>query len=353
MPDRRRARAPRLLLLGRRPAGRGDPGRAGSPTSTPTRTTRAAHERTTGPEIWAQTDGRVTHFVAGIGTGGTITGTGRYLKEVSGGDVQIIGADPEGSVYSGGTGRPVPRRGCRRGLLADHLRPVDRRPRSSRSATRDSFLTTRRLAREEGLLIGGSCGLGGRGRAARRRRSSTADDVVVVLLPDCGRGYLSKIYNDDWMADYGFLARPTAPQPTVGDVLHRKGRELPELVHVHPDETVGAAIAILREYGVSPDAGRQGTSRRSWPPRSSGSGARSATCSTPCSPTGPRSTRPLARAHEPRAAAGRRRRAGAGGRWPRWRAAAAVLVLDDGQPVGMVTRSDVLGFLAWREVPCA
>ena len=103
----------------------------GSPTSTPTRTTRSSHYETTGPEIWAQTDGRVTHFVTGVGTGGTISGTGRYLKEVSGGRVQVIGADPEGSVYSGGTGRPVPGRGRRRGLLA-------RRPTTRTSPTRSS-----------------------------------------------------------------------------------------------------------------------------------------------------------------------------------------------------------------------
>ena len=99
-----------------------------------------SHYETTGPELWKQTDGRITHFVTGVGTGGTISGTGRYLKEVSDGRVQVVGADPEGSVYSGGTGRPVPRRGRRRGLLAVGLRPVgDRRDRRrSATATRSS-----------------------------------------------------------------------------------------------------------------------------------------------------------------------------------------------------------------------
>ena len=118
-----------------------------------------SHYETTGPELWTQTDGRITHFVAGVGTGGTISGTGRYLKEVSEGRVRIIGADPEGSVYSGGTGRPVPGRGCRRGLLAGRLRPRRSATRSSRCPTRTRSQMTRRLAREEGLLVGGSCGM--------------------------------------------------------------------------------------------------------------------------------------------------------------------------------------------------
>jgi cystathionine beta-synthase len=207
-----------------------------------------SHEETTGPEIWAQTEGRVTHFVAGVGTGGTISGTGRYLKEVSDGRVRIIGADPEGSVYSGGTGRPYLVEGVGEDFwpaaydrtIADGVIAV---------SDRDSFLMTRRLAREEGLLVGGSCGMA---VVAARRVAEEAgpDAVVVVLLPDGGRGYLSKIFDDGWMADYGFLS-PESTGPKVGDVLNRKGAVMPELVHVHPDETVESAIAILREYGVS------------------------------------------------------------------------------------------------------
>ena len=126
VPDGGPARAPRVVLLGGRPARREIPG-AFQPNQYPNPANPRSHERTTGPEIWRQTAGRITHFVAGIGTGGTITGVGRYLKSQNP-DVQIIGADPEGSVYSGGTGRPVPRRGHRRGLLA-------RRPTTRRSST--------------------------------------------------------------------------------------------------------------------------------------------------------------------------------------------------------------------------
>ncbi|MGH3253541.1 MAG: cystathionine beta-synthase [Trebonia sp.] len=206
-----------------------------------------SHYRSTGPEIWAQTDGRVTHFVAGIGTGGTISGTGRYLKEASGGKVRVIGADPEGSVYSGGTGRPYLVEG-----VGEDIWPVtfDRNIADEVIAISDadSFSMTRRLAREEGLLVGGSSGLA---VAAALKVAATAaeDDVIVVILPDGGRGYLSKIFNDAWMADYGFLREHAGP--TVADLLAARESALPALVHVHPDETVAQAIALLREYDVS------------------------------------------------------------------------------------------------------
>jgi cystathionine beta-synthase len=207
-----------------------------------------SHFHSTGPELWDQTGGRITAFVAGVGTGGTISGTGRYLKEISNGRVKIVGADPEGSVYSGGTGRPYLVEGvgedfwptCYDRTVTDEVIAV---------SDKDSFTMTRRLAREEGLLVGGSCGMAVVA-ALRYAERLTANDVVVVLLPDSGRGYLSKIFNDDWMADYGFLTPATA-EATVANVLTGKGERLPDLVHMHPQESVGQAIETLREYGVS------------------------------------------------------------------------------------------------------
>ncbi|MGP4003944.1 cystathionine beta-synthase [Streptomyces sp. 8N706] len=207
-----------------------------------------SHYETTGPELWEQTDGRITHFVAGVGTGGTISGTGRYLKEISDGRVRIVGADPEGSVYSGGSGRPYLIEG-----VGEDFWPTAYDPEVTDEivavSDKDAFQMTRRLAKEEGLLVGGSCGMAVVA-ALKVARELGPDDVVVVLLPDSGRGYLSKIFNDDWMADYGFLEE-AGTSARVADVLAYKEGALPSLVHMHPDETVGEAIDVLREYGVS------------------------------------------------------------------------------------------------------
>jgi cystathionine beta-synthase len=207
-----------------------------------------SHYETTGPEIWEQTEGRITHFVAGVGTGGTISGIGRYLKEASGGSVRIVGADPEGSVYSGGTGRPYLVEGVGEDFwpetydrgVADEIIEV---------SDKESFEMTRRLARQEGLLVGGSCGMAVVAALDVARRAQPGD-VVVVLLPDGGRGYLSKIFNDQWMARYGFVATSGA-EATVADALAGKPGGMPELIHVHPTETVRDAIDYMREYGVS------------------------------------------------------------------------------------------------------
>ncbi|MCO8129345.1 cystathionine beta-synthase [Acidimicrobiia bacterium EGI L10123] len=200
---------------------------------------------TAGPEIWAQTKGRITHFVCGVGTGGTITGIGRYLKEQNP-DIRIIGADPEGSVYSGGTGRPYLVEGIGEDFWPSTYDP-DIADEIVAVSDAESFAAARRVTRQEGLLIGGS---GGTAVAAALRigHDLPQDAVVVVHIPDSGRGYLSKLYDDRWMADHGFLR---SSGPTVEDLLDGRDPDLPLLVHTHPDETVRTAIEIMREYGVS------------------------------------------------------------------------------------------------------
>ena len=294
--------------------------------------------------MWEQTQGRITHFVAGVGTGGTITGTGRYLKEVSDGRVRIIGADPEGSVYSGGTGRPYLVEGVGEDFWPTSYDP-DVPDEIIAVSDADSFEMTRRMAREEGLLIGGSCGMAVVAALEVARRAS-ADDYVVVLLPDSGRGYLSKVFNDEWLASYGFAtggSDTAAHERTVGDVLRVKSGDLPPFVHTHPTETVRDAIDILREFGVS-----QMPVVRAEPPvmaaevvgsvaerdlldalftgRANLSDAVEGHMSDKLPQVGsgePVSTAVHALEH-----------------------ADALLVLDDGKPVGVLSRTDLLGHLA-------
>ncbi|KRC52041.1 cystathionine beta-synthase [Leifsonia sp. Root227] len=206
-----------------------------------------SHYETTGPEIWRDTDQKVTHVVIGVGTGGTISGTGRFLKEASDGAVRVIGADPEGSVYSGGTGRPYLVEGVGEDFWPGAYDPtvVDEVIAISDA---ESFHVTRRLAREEGILVGGSSGMAV-AAALRAAKDLTADDIVVVILPDGGRGYLAKIFNDKWMRSYGFSDVPD--EATVHDVIKTKRGDLPDLVHTHPSETVRDAIQIMNKYGVS------------------------------------------------------------------------------------------------------
>jgi cystathionine beta-synthase len=204
-----------------------------------------AHEQTTGPEIWRQTAGRITHFVAGVGTGGTITGVGRYLKAQNPA-VQIVGADPAGSVYSGGSGRPYLVEGIGEDFwpttydpsLVDQVVPI---------TDEDSFVMARRVTREEGLLIGGS---GGTAVAAALEvgRDLGPDDLVVVLIPDSGRGYLSRVFDEDWMYGYGFVR---GEGHTVADVLESRGEAIPPLVYVHPHDTGQRAVNMMRGYGLS------------------------------------------------------------------------------------------------------
>jgi cystathionine beta-synthase len=299
-----------------------------------------SHYEDTGPEIWRQTDGKITHFVAGVGTGGTISGVGRYLKEVSEGRVQVVGADPEGSVYSGGTGRPYLVEGVGEDFWpATYDRTVA--DRIIAVSDKDSFATTRRLAREEALLVGGSSGMAAAAAIRLAHELDDPDAVIVVLLPDGGRGYLSKVFDDTWLAQYGFVAQPEGL--SVGDVLRGKDGRLPDLVHTHPNETIAEAIAILREYAVS-----QMPVVRAEPPIMAAEVAGSVSERDLLDLLYAGSARlvdrvedhmaaplPTVGAGEPVAAA-----------VEQLHDADAILVQDDGKPVGVLTRQDLLGFLA-------
>jgi len=207
------------------------------------------HYLTTGPELWRQSGGQITHLVVGVGTGGTITGMGRYLKERNPA-VEVIGADPVGSIYSNAEVHPYLVEGVGEDFWPQTYDPsvVDRYVTVS---DRDSFLTTRRLAEAEGLLVGGSCGLAVHAALEVAGEVNDPRAMIAVILPDGGRGYLSKIFNDAWMSQYGFLDRTGERQ--VGDVLRAKTRagEIPPFVVVQTHQKVRDAIALLHEHRVS------------------------------------------------------------------------------------------------------
>jgi cystathionine beta-synthase len=207
------------------------------------------HYQTTGPELWRQSGGRITHLVVGVGTGGTITGTGRYLKERNPA-IEIIGADPVGSIYSNQEVHPYLVEGVGEDFWPQTFDPsiVDRYVTVS---DRDSFLTTRRLAAEEALLVGGSGGLAVHAALQVAAGIDDPEALVVVIVPDGGRAYLSKIFNDAWMTQYGFLERQG--DRTAGDVLRDKtaAGEIPPFVTVQTHQKVRDAIALLHEHRVS------------------------------------------------------------------------------------------------------
>ncbi len=204
-----------------------------------------AHYRTTGPEIWRQTDGRITAFVAGVGTGGTITGVGKYLKEQNPA-VRVVGADPEGSIYSGeiapykveGVGEDFWPGTFDREIVDEFIQVTDR----------ESFVAARKLARQEGILVGGSAGLALHA-AIQVAVDSKPDDVIVVLLPDTGRNYLSKFFSDEWMRQNGYLQRLVPAR--VREVIDSHSDGVPELVSVGAGRSVGEAIDLMQQYGIS------------------------------------------------------------------------------------------------------
>jgi cystathionine beta-synthase len=217
-----------------------------------------AHYRTTGPELWEQTEGRITHYFAGAGTGGTISGTARYLKERKP-DVRVVGVDPYGSVYykyfhervfdekeiypylTEGVGEDILAENMDFDLIDDYVRVTDK----------ESMRMTRRLAREEGLFVGQSCGMAVAGTLQwlhAHRDELTPEDVVVVVLPDSGFRYLSKTYNDTWMRNHGFLE--STPDFTVREILGTR-RKASSMISVSPDDSLAVTIRRMTEHGIS------------------------------------------------------------------------------------------------------
>ncbi|HET9661785.1 MAG TPA: cystathionine beta-synthase [Thermomicrobiales bacterium] len=206
------------------------------------------HYESTGPEIWEQTAGAITHFVAGVGTGGTVSGISRYLKEKNPG-VTVVGADPEGSIYTTDQLHTYKVEGVGEDFWPGTFdrNSVDQWVQVS---DRDSFLTARAITRQEGILTGGSGGLAAWAALKTAREIDDPDALVVVLLPDSGRGYLSKLYSDDWMRENGFLSRFSGPT-RLGQLITGFSPELPDVIAVACDDTIEHAIEVLRFHEIS------------------------------------------------------------------------------------------------------
>ncbi len=209
-----------------------------------------SHYETTGPELWEQTAGKITHFVAGVGTGGTISGVSKYLKEQNP-DIKVIGADPEGSIYTSPNNmRPYKVEGIGEDFwpgtfessLVDEFLMV---------SDRDSFLTARRVSREEGVLLGGSGGTAVWAAMQVAERENNPDAFIVALLPDSGRGYLSKLYSDDWMRENGFLSRFDQPARARALVGGRHDKDMPPVVAISVNQTVEEAIDLMRKWRIT------------------------------------------------------------------------------------------------------
>ncbi len=296
-----------------------------------------AHYRTTGPEIWDQTEGRIDVFVAGMGTGGTISGVAKYLKERKP-SVHIVGADPEGSLYSGPIA-PYKVEGVGEDFMPGtmDIKMVDQ---IVQVTDKQSFVAARRLAREEGILVGGSSGLALHA-ALEVARDRGPDDVIVVLFPDTGRNYLSKFFNDEWMRQNGFMARLGAIR--IREVLAEHAQGMPPLVTVEPGRLVGEAIDLMQRYGISQlpvvddSDGRAviGTLQertlldRVYRDPSVVTTSVSAAMDAPLSQVGVESS--IDDAFE-----------------PLLRGEQAVLVVEGGKPVAVITRADLLEFVAHR-----
>src|SRR5438270_12416824 len=296
-----------------------------------------AHYRTTGPEIWAQTEGAVNVFVAGMGTGGTISGVAKYLKEKNPA-VRIVGADPEGSLYSGpiapykveGVGEDFMPGTMSIELVDDIVQVTDK----------ESFIAARRLAREEGILVGGSSGMALHAALVVARERGP-DDIIVVLFPDTGRNYLSKFFNDEWMRQNGYLARLGGIR--IREVMATQPRRLHQLVTVQATKSVGEAIDLMQRYGISQlpvveesnGQGVIGTLQertlldRVYRDPSVVTTAVSAAMDAPLSQVAVDSS--LDDAFE-----------------PLLRGEQAVLVIDTDKPVAVITRADLLEFVAHR-----